>query len=107
MDPLAGIVINERLGHADPGQPDFIELYNGSPRPADLAGCYLSDDRIALKFRIPDGTVLDPGGFVVFDETQLGFALDAAGEAVFLSHPALDRILDAVRLTPQWQGAAF
>jgi len=107
VDPLAGIVINELLGHADPGQPDFIELYNGSPRPADLAGCYLSDDRIALKFRIPDGTVLDPGGFVVFDETQLGFALDAAGEAVFLSHPALDRILDAVRLTPQWQGAAF
>ncbi len=105
--PLTGIVINELLGHAETGQLDFIELYNGSARPMDLTACYLSDDRLAAKYRIPDGTVLGPHARVVFDETQLGFALDAAGEAVFLIHPALDRVLDAVRLTPQRQGTAL
>jgi hypothetical protein len=39
---------------------------------------------VPAKFRIPPGTVIPPGEFLVFDATQLGFSFKAAGDAVRL-----------------------
>ncbi len=105
--PLENIVINEILTHTDPPLADFIELHNHSPFSVDLSGAWLSDDPATNKFRIPAGTILPAGGFVAFDEGQLGFALAADGETLYLVNPAETRVLDAVRYDGQANGVSF
>jgi hypothetical protein len=72
---------------------DTIELFNPTPSAVDVGGWFLSDDRkVPQKFRIPDGTDLASGGFLVFDESQfnavpggpLSFGLSSQGEEVWL-----------------------
>ncbi len=74
-----GIVVNEVLTHTDNPQVDTIELHNTntSGDPIDLGGWYLSDswgwdsepdNGDYQKFRIPDGTTIAPGEYVVFYE---------------------------------------
>ncbi len=105
--PLENIVINEILAHTDLPLVDFIELFNNSPLSVDLSGCWLSDDPTTNKFRIPDGTVLGAREFTAFQETQLGFALQADGETLYLVNSNQSRVLDAVRFGGQGKGAAF
>jgi hypothetical protein len=90
---FAGIVINELLAHSDPPFEDAIELRNLTNAPVDIGGWFLSDDANSpTKFRIPDGTTLSPGGFVVFYEYQFNptpgippsFGLSSTGERLFL-----------------------
>lgn len=71
--PLATVVIHEVLAHSDPPFEDAIELYNPTDQPVDIGGWGLSNDGAdRLKFRIPEGTVVPPKGFVVFYEGQFG-----------------------------------
>ncbi len=120
--PYGRVVPSEVLASSDPPYEDAIELANPGADPVDIGGWFLSDDRDDLrKFRIPDGTVVGPGGFAVFYEQALriglplgapadsgpgslgsGFALSAAGESVYLS--SADR---ASRLTGSIQGISF
>jgi hypothetical protein len=60
---LAGVVINECLAHPQPGDADFVELHNRDLAPADLSGCWLQGGDESARFRIPDGTMLGPGGY--------------------------------------------
>ena len=90
-----GIVINEILSHTDLPLVDALEIHNRSTVSVDLSGWYLTDtpDQIE-KYRIPDGTMITPGGFLIFDEndfnSSLGtdpsdFALDGArGDSLWL-----------------------
>lgn len=72
--PVGAVVVNELATNPLPGGLDSIELYNAGPTPVDLGGWYLSNVPSASseddykQFRIPDGTVLPAGGFLVFDE---------------------------------------
>ena len=67
---VSGVRINEILAsnsvYPDPdGQyRDFIELYNGGSRDADLAGCGLTDRDGAAKYVFPEGTTLPAGGYL-------------------------------------------
>jgi hypothetical protein len=92
--PLTNVVINEILTNEDPPLEDAIELLNVSGEAVDLGHWWISDSRDQpTKFRIPAGTVLPPGGFVVFYEgvgTASGFNTSGTGEAP-------DFTLDAVR----------
>jgi len=72
-----GIVVNEVLTHTDYPQVDAIELHNTTRAAVDLGGWYLSDDwgwasspdnGDYKKFRIPDGTLIPAGGYLVFHE---------------------------------------
>lgn len=90
---LPAVVINEFLSHSVPPQVDAIELYNPTASTVDLSGWFLTDDpAVPMKFRIPDGTTLAPGGYRVFDETQfnptpgtnLSFSLSSRGEQLYL-----------------------
>ena len=85
---------------------DYIELYNHSSQPVDISGCILTDDPNTNKFVLPPGTILLPNGFVFYTETQLNFALSAAGETLYFKNAALTRILDAVRFEGQENGVA-
>ncbi len=61
--------INEVLTHTDGGGGDAIELYNEGGVAVDVSGWYLSDDKDEFdKFRIPDGTVIEPYGYLIFYE---------------------------------------
>ena len=104
--PLLAVVINEFLAHTDPPQVDYLELYNHSNVEVDLSGCYLSDTVETNKYRIPDGTRIKANGFLAFDETQLGFRLDATGESLFFVDPTATRVLDAITFDAQENGVA-
>lgn len=84
--PLASIRINELLSHPGIGV-DWVELYNSTTEPIAIGGWFLSDAASDLtKYEIPAGTVIPPGGFVIFGETTLGFGLSGTcGESVILS----------------------
>jgi hypothetical protein len=103
-DPLDAVVINEFLAQTAAPQLDFIELFNRGPQIVDLSGCGLSDQADTNKFVIPAGTVLAPGAWLVFSETDLGFALNGEGEAIFLTRSDRVRVIDAVRFGAQPNG---
>lgn len=104
--PEPPIVINEFLAHTDDPVLDFVELYNRSTERLDLSGMGLSDTPNTHRFRIPEGTFLDPGNHIAFDQQQLGFALSAAGETLYLLDAPGTRVLDAIRFGPQENGVA-
>lgn len=105
-NPLAPILINEFLAHTDDPQLDFIELFNYGTNALNLAGCILTDDVSTNRFVIPSGTVIAARGFVTFDQNQLGFSLNAAGEDLFLFNPDRSRVLDSVRFKGQENGVS-
>lgn len=83
--PLTNVVINEVLTHTDPPLEDAIELLNISSAPVDISHWWLSNSRDEpKKFRIPPGTVLPAGGFIVFYEgigTTSGFNPSGTGNS--------------------------
>ncbi|MCI0540109.1 MAG: lamin tail domain-containing protein, partial [Verrucomicrobiales bacterium] len=100
------VVLNEFLAHTDDPQLDFIELYNRSDAAEDISGCVLTDDSEIEKFIVPSGTILPPHGFLSYDQSQLGFALSSAGEAIYLISADRLRVIDAIRFGPQARGIA-
>lgn len=87
------IVINEILTASVPPEVDRIELFNPTAAPVNIGGWFLSDDAgDPTKFRIPNGTMISAGGFVVFTESQFNatpgtngsFSLSSQGESVYL-----------------------
>jgi len=86
--PIDEIVINEILAHTDPPLEDAIELYNQSNVVVDISGWWLSDDKdVHNKFRIPNGTVLNPGQYIVFyeyvDHPNPATGFNTGGEGIF------------------------
>jgi hypothetical protein len=113
---LRDIVINEALTHTDPPLEDAIEIHNTGTQGVDISGWYLSDRRSELRlFRVPNGTVVAAGGFVVFYEYQFNpdfsgllpnFALDSTrGDEVVLSEVNAEGQLTGYRATARF-GAA-
>ena len=100
-DLQRGMVINEFLANSELPLTDFVELFNASGHAVDLSGAWLSDDPGTNKFRIPDGTVLAPGGYVSFDEATLGFALSSDGDEILLVNSNRTRVLDSIRFGAQ------
>ncbi|MBN1441553.1 MAG: lamin tail domain-containing protein [Planctomycetes bacterium] len=118
--PAMGVRINEILPNVGvtpiPGMPagyrsDYAELYlpADAPEDLDLSGCYLTDEkqaeseaspiRFPRRWRFPDGTILERGGFLllVFAAPTVelppgtlyvdGLALDACAETLYLIGP--------------------
>ncbi len=106
---LDAIKINELLARdeADEVTVSFVELYNHSREPVDLSGAFLSDRPDANRFQIPEGVIVPAGGFLAYDETELGFSFDASGGGVYLVSPGEDRVIDAVRFEPLADGVSL
>ncbi|HET7624351.1 MAG TPA: lamin tail domain-containing protein, partial [Verrucomicrobiae bacterium] len=89
---IAPIAIDEILTHTDPPEKDSVELFNPTITNVDIGGWFLTDDPDTLKYRIPDDTILSPGGRVVFNEDDFNptpgfgnsFAFSSTGDAVYL-----------------------
>jgi hypothetical protein len=105
-EPARAVVINEFLAHTDAPQQDYIELFNPGAQPVNLSGAWLSDDAGTNKFRITDGTTIPARGFLAYNQTQLGFALAADGEKIFLVNSNQTRVLDAVSFDGQQNGVS-
>jgi len=96
MPAPGSIVINELMANPAPGESDWIELHNTTDQAWDISGWFLSDDDATLmKYEIPVGTVLEPHGYVIFDQdkhfgddqasgTIQAFGLSARGETLTL-----------------------
>jgi len=118
---IGNVVINEVLSHTDPPLTDSIELYNTTGGTIDLSGWYLSDSGDQYKrFRIPDGTIIGSGQYVLFDEgdfnsgkeSDVPFALDGAhGDDVWLMEAdddgKLKRFVDHVEFGAAVNGESF
>jgi hypothetical protein len=111
VDPASGdvfspVMINEILAHTDDPDVDYVELYNHSNSAIDLNGCILTDDPNTNKFVI-GGVTIPANGYVSFTQTQMGFALSAAGETVYLKNPADTRVIDVARFGAQQNGVSY
>ena len=86
------VVINEILAHTDPPLSDAIELLNPAATNLNIGNWFLTDDfKVPRKYRIPDPTILGPGGYVCFTETHFNstgsltsFVLNSEGDDVWL-----------------------
>ena len=84
------ILVNELLTHPALPDVDAVELYNPTSTNVNISGWYLTDTFASpKKFRIPDGTTMVAGGFLVFTENDfnpggLGFSFSSQGEEVYL-----------------------
>ncbi len=102
------ILINEVMTASTPPNLDAVELFNPTSESVDVGGWFLSDDlNTPRKFRIPDSTVIDPGGYQLFTEMDFnpggtGFALGSDGDEVWLFSGA-----GASNLTGYVQGYRF
>lgn len=92
-----GVVINEVLANSARPRVDSVELFNASDLTIDIGGWHLSDSAVDIrKFRIPSGTSLGAGQYIVFDESDFNsdpnnpssFALNGdRGDSVWLTAP--------------------
>ncbi len=87
---LPPVRVNEALTHSDP-ESDWIELYNPATTNVNIGGWFLTDDFYnPMRYRIPAGTILTPGGYLVFTGASSfelgtnGFKLSSYGEQVYL-----------------------
>jgi hypothetical protein len=118
------VVINEWMAantaasaFADPADGDFddwFELYNPGSAPADLAGCFLTDDLAQrFQFAVPAGYTVAPGGFLLvwadgetnqnrpdLPDLHVSFKLDKEGDAIALFAPD-GSLIDSVTFGPQ------
>ncbi|MEE8452232.1 MAG: CotH kinase family protein [Thermoguttaceae bacterium] len=105
IGPITDVLVNEVLTHTDNGTLDAIELVNTTEEDINIGGWYLSDsNNNYAKYRIPDGTMLFNGGYLVFDEEDFNpsggvdselhpndFALSGAhGDDVWLMKATVD-----------------
>jgi hypothetical protein len=92
----SGVVINEVLAHTDSPNVDSIELFNSSSSAINIGGWYLSDSGTnPFKYQITGSTILGPGQYRVFDESDFNpnptnpgpndFALSSLGDQVYLT----------------------
>jgi hypothetical protein len=88
--------------------PDWIELFNLSAAPVDLAHWSLSNNNDPRRFIFPGGTLVESGGYLLVwcdsatnaPGLHTGFTLDRSAGAVFLFDSSTNRI-DGVSYGPQ------
>ena len=120
-----GVSINEIIAHTDPPTTpsDSIELINTTADAVDLSGWFLSDDaEYPTKFRIPSGTILEAGEYVVFNEENFNptplspeshhFALSGAlGDEVWLivtdQDGSIESFVDQIEFSASFNGQAL
>lgn len=98
-------IINEILPGA--GTDGFVELYNPTREPLDLAGHVLLLAGADRTFRLPPGTVLSAGGFRAWSAAELGFPVPAANEQFVLLGADGATIVDVLDAKPRGQGNSF
>ncbi len=67
---------------------EYIELYNATDAAVDLSGWLLDDREGGTRpWRLPDGTIIQARGFLLFFRKETGIALNNGGDSVRLLAP--------------------
>ena len=78
------VVVNEVLTNEDAPQVDAIELLNTTSAPINIGGWYLSDTSDNYKkYRVPTGTTIGAGQYLVIDESAFNPAVPSGGNVSF------------------------
>ena len=121
------VIINELMASntnsimdSQGGYDDWIELYNASDHPINLAGMYLSDDQAnPRKWRFPKQTTIAPKGYLIVwadsdDENETAelhanFNLSKSGETLILvdTDGRRNQVLDSVKFGVQKKDTAI
>ncbi len=105
---LKSIVINEFLTDRGALHCPVISNYTiTSTQSVEISGCILTDQPNTNRFVVPTNTTLPPGGFISFDEMELGFPLDTTGGTIYLKTPGTTSVLDAVQYEGQEQNISM
>jgi hypothetical protein len=83
------IFINEIIPNPEGfDDAEWIELYNAGNEPFDLSGWKLDDDEGGSRpYKIPEGTTIAPGQFLVFKKEQTKLALNNTYDSARLLDP--------------------
>lgn len=83
------IFINEILPNPEGADDaEWIEILSLALKPFDLSGWKLDDDEGGSRpYKIPDGTIINPGQYLVFKKEQTKLALNNTSDAVRLLDP--------------------
>jgi len=120
--PADAIIVNEFMADnentiqaPDGSYSDWIELYNTSSEPVDIAGLYFSDRKSEPgKWQIPAGnpaiTTLQPYGYLLLwadekteqGELHLDFKLSTGGEFIGIYNGDQFSIIDTITFGPQF-----
>jgi hypothetical protein len=85
------VYVNELLANSVLPETDKVELHNPNAGPVNVGDWWLSDDiATPKKYRIPAGTVIPGGGFLVIGEAEFNtgaapFSFASSGDEVMLS----------------------
>lgn len=80
--------LNEIMSKDVNDNPDWIEVYNSGTEDIDISGYWLNDKPTAEGgFQIPNGTIIQAGGFYFVDANTSGESISSGGEDVSLSKP--------------------
>lgn len=89
------------------GDDQWIELFNSSATTVDLGGWFVDDGVGGSEpYIVPDGTIFQPGAFLLFYGSASGVVLDETGDEVRLIDPA-GAVVDAVALRPLARNASY
>jgi len=91
-------------GAVTPGD-QWIELYNAGDAACDLGGWWLAKGQGAPGYAIPSGTVIAPGGYIVFFRSVTGVDLGYASGEVWLTGPG--GAADGYRYYTAWPDASY
>ncbi len=89
--PTPPVLINELLANTNSFPGDRVELFNPNSVAVDVSDWWLSDDiATPKKYRLPAGSVIAAGGFLVIEEPTLNiatipFSFSANGDEAVLS----------------------
>lgn len=87
---LPPVYVNELVANPISGQLDRVELHSAASQTVDIGGWFLTDDlQNPKKYRIPNGTVIAPGGYWSvasdrFGSGVTGFSFSSTGDQVYL-----------------------
>ena len=88
---VPSIYVNELLPEIGQTQDGRIELFNPTAAPANISGWFLTDTfNKPKKHRLPNGTFLQPNGYLVLSESTFTsadgsvFSFNAKGEGIYI-----------------------
>ena len=112
------LAINDSVNIDESGEfDDWLELFNPTDQPLNLAGLYLTDDLSDLtKWQFPDSTdIIMPGGYLLVwcdeDESQgnkhTNFKLSSDGEILVLTNDNGITIIDSISFGTQISNQSY
>jgi hypothetical protein len=95
--------------------PDWIELFNADNETINLGGMYLTDDLTKPEWQFPEGTTIEPNGFLVvwadnaldLSSLHASFGLNTGGESIGLFASDGESIIDSIIFDRQVSDVSF